>query len=438
MRFFIKTYGCQMNVNDSEKMRHILESRGMEYHASPEAADVVIINSCAVREKARDKIYSYIGRLSPGKKIIVAGCVAQVEKGEILKRCPSIDFILGTHQYHQIGRAIDLILKERERAVLAGFSRRWQELFPARGSRFSRVSGYISIMEGCDNFCSYCIVPFTRGREKYRSFENIMGEARYLADSGYREIILLGQNVNGWKDRYRNYHFADLLKALAEQAGVRWIRFITSYPGYFTGEMIRVMARYPIIARHIHFPAQSGSTRILKKMNRGYSRQEYLGMIRRFKNEIPEMRFSSDFIVGFPGETERDFDLTLSLIEKVEYESLFSFVYSPRPHTRSFSHEEAIGIRDKKRRLMRLQKLQQEIQLKNNKKAIGRTLEVLVTGKNPRKPGEVIGRTETYRVVNFVSRAVPGDFKRVLIVGAGPHSLRGTEDGARFQPSDIS
>jgi tRNA-2-methylthio-N6-dimethylallyladenosine synthase len=438
MTFYIKTYGCQMNVNDSEKMRHILESRGMVHAETPDTADLVIINSCAVREKARDKIYSYIGRLTPDKKIIVAGCVAQVEREEILKRCPGVDFILGTHQFFRIDQAIDLILNEKEREVFAGFSRQWNELCPDMNSRVSRVSGYISIMEGCDNFCSYCIVPFTRGREKYRPFKNIMDEAKYLSDSGYREIILLGQNVNGWKDTVKNCGFADLLKALAEETRVKWIRFITSYPGYFTGDMIRVMARFDNIARHIHFPAQSGSTRILKKMNRSYSRKEYLDIIKRFKKEIPDIKFSSDFIVGFPGETERDFALTLSLIEDVEYESLFSFIYSPRPHTRLFSVPDTVGDGIKKERLARLQNLQQEIQLKNNKKYIGKTVEVLVTQRNSKKPDEVIGRTESYRVVNFVSRASAGEFKKVLIGRVGPHSLRGLENDGRVQPSDIS
>ena len=265
-----------------------------------------------------------------------------------------------------------------------------------------------------------------------------MQEAKYLSDSGYREIILLGQNVNGWKDSIRKYGFADLLKALAEKTGVRWIRFITSYPGYFTREMIRVMSQYPNIARHIHFPAQSGSTRILKKMNRSYTRKEYLEMIRQFEKEIPGIKFSSDFIVGFPGETERDFALTLSLIEKVEYESLFSFVYSPRPHTRSFSDRDNIGIQIKKERLLRLQRLQEEIQLENNKKFLGRKIEVLVTQRNPRKPDEMIGRTESYRVVNFVSRAAVGEVKEVVVVGAGPHSLKGKDVGDRVQLSDNS
>jgi len=282
-------------------------------------------------------------------------------------------------------------------------------------------------MEGCDNFCSYCIVPFTRGREKYRPFPDILREAEYLSDAGYREIILLGQNVNNWRDDRENITFPGLLDRLAVSTAVRWIRFITSYPGYYDDELIAVMAQHAKIARHIHFPAQGGSTRVLKHMNRVYSRSRYLRIIKDFKKNIPGMKFSSDFIVGYPGESERDFRLTLSLIEQVEYESLFSFMYSPRKFTRAYKTEDNIPLDIKKERLHRLQDLQETIQLKNNKKLIGEKIDVLVTGPHPKKNGEVIGRTESYQVVNFVSDALPGAFKRVLIKHVGPYSLRGEE-----------
>jgi len=294
-------------------------------------------------------------------------------------------------------------------------------------SRESKVSGYISIMEGCDNFCSYCIVPFTRGREKYRSFTDIAKEAEYLSGAGYKEIILLGQNVNNWRDEKENKKFPDLLDHLAGNTSAKWIRFITSYPGYYDDELIAVMAKHEKIARHIHFPAQSGSTRILKKMNRIYSRDQYLRIIRDFKKKIPAIKFSSDFIVGYPGETERDFRLTLSLIEKVEYESIFSFMYSPRKFTRAYKTADNIPLEVKKERLHRLQDLQGAIQLKNNKKSIGTEIDVLVTGPHPKKSDEVIGRTESYQVVNFVSGAAPGEMKRVSIKNVGAYSLRGEQ-----------
>ncbi|MDQ1351076.1 MAG: tRNA-2-methylthio-N(6)-dimethylallyladenosine synthase [Acidobacteriota bacterium] len=432
MKFFIKTYGCQMNVNDSEKMGHILEKRGFSAADNENDADIVIINSCAVREKPQEKIFSFAGRLGKGKKIIVAGCVAQSEKEKILERNPSINYIVGTHQYYHIDRIVDEILAEKSRGdhpVKAQFSKVWQEAVPDIGARISRVSGYISIMEGCDNFCSYCIVPFTRGREKHRPFENIMAEAEYLAAAGYKEIILLGQNVNCWGDREKNMKFTVLLDRLAAAPAVdvKWIRFITSYPGYYDDELIDVMARHEKIARNIHFPAQSGSTRVLMKMNRIYSRDQYLEIVRRFKKRIPDITFSSDFIVGFPGETENDFGLTLSLLEKVEYENIFSFVYSPRRFTSAFKLKDDIDPGVKKQRLYRVQELQKNIQLKNNKLLIGKTIDVLVTGLHPKVEGEVIGRTVNYRVVNFESDTPVGEFTRVLIERVGPYSLRGVE-----------
>lgn len=427
MNFFIKTFGCQMNVNDSEKIRHILREKGFSAVDNEADADIVIINSCAVREKPQAKIFSYAGRIPKGKIIIAAGCVAQAEKENILKKNPDIHYIVGTHGYHKIGSIIEEIGKEKKRGVEAGFSKQWQELTPYVEFRESPVSGYISIMEGCDNFCSYCIVPFTRGREKYRPFADIVREAEYLSAAGYREIILLGQNVNNWRDERKNMKFSDLLDYLAGNTAVRWIRFITSYPGYYDGELIAVMAKHEKIARHIHFPVQSGSTRILKKMNRVYSRTRYLQIIKDFKKKIPAIKFSSDFIVGYPGETEPDFRLTLSLIGKVEYTSIFSFMYSPRKFTRAYKMQDDIPLDVKKERLHRLQDLQKTIQLRNNKKLIGSEIEALVTGPHPKKSGEVIGRTESYQVVNFVSGAAPGEIKRVSIKNVGPYSLRGEE-----------
>lgn len=427
MKFNIKTFGCQMNVNDSEKMRHILENKGFEYGAEEKDADIIIINSCAVREKPQDKIFSYAGRMPREKIIIVAGCVAQSEKEKILKRNPNIDYIVGTHQYYYIDEIVEEIVSRRRSGVKAGFTRKWQESVPDITSRTSLVSGYISIMEGCNNFCSYCIVPFTRGREKHRPFDKIMEEARYLQSKGYKEIILLGQNVNNWEDVEKKMKFPALLDEMANGIDVKWIRFITSYPGYYDDDLIRIMATHPKIARNIHFPAQSGSTRILKKMNRIYSRSQYIDIIRKFKKNVPGISFSSDFIVGYPGETDYDFKLTLSLLEQVEYENIFSFIYSPRKHTKAFKMEDNIKMEVKKERLYKVQELQEKIQLKNNRACIGQTLEVLVTGRNPRKKDEMIGRTESYRVVNFPSETPVGDFTFVKIDHVGPHSLRGSE-----------
>jgi len=427
MTFFIKTFGCQMNVNDSEKIRHLLESAGLAAAVDENAADVIIVNGCAVRAKAQEKIFSYIGQFPRAKRIIVAGCVAQAEKRDIFRKKVKVDYVVGTHQFYRIAEIVAELGHGAAPGAAVAFTRQWQELVPAAHSRSSAVTGYISIMEGCDNFCSYCIVPFTRGREKHRPLAAILREAEYLAGRGFQEIVLLGQNVNHWHEARSGSSFPDLLRRLAESVPVRWIRFITSYPGYHDAELVQVMAEHRAIARHIHFPAQSGSTRILKRMCRTYSRSQYLEIIRAFRRVMPGMKFSSDFIVGFPGEGDRDFRLTLSLLERVEYESVFSFVYSPRPHTRAASLAQGLPAAAVLERLYALQELQAGIQLKNNRRLIGSTVEVLVTERHPKKAGEVIGRSESYRVVNFASATPVGQFAQVRISAAGPHSLRGEE-----------
>ena len=416
-----------MNVNDSEKLNYLLSKRGIECVEESDKADLIIINSCAVREKAQEKIFSFIGRLNKDQKIVVSGCVAQSEKDKILKRNNKIDFVVGTHQFYNINEIIDEYLLKNEKGTKTALSREWSEIVPDVYARDNEFTGYISIMEGCNNFCTYCIVPFTRGREKYRPLSNIINEAEYLAANGFQEIVLIGQNVNSWKDSGSGITFASMLEKIAMIDGLKWIRFITSYPGYYEDELIDVMKRNRNIARNIHFPVQSGSTKILKKMNRVYSREKYLQIITRFKKEIPEITFSSDFIVGFPGESDRDFDLTLSLMEKVRYASIFSFIYSPRKHTKASLLEDNIDLETKKKRLYKVQELQKRIQLEEHEKLVGREFEVMVTGKNPRRSGELLGRTESHKVVNFPGNHLPGEFVKVKIERFGPHSLRGIE-----------
>ncbi len=427
MTFFIKTFGCQMNVNDSEKIRQLLQAKGLESCGSEAAADVIIVNSCAVREKPQQKIFSYIGQFPSSKKIIVAGCVAQLEKENIFKKKVKVDYVVGTHQFHRLGAIMDEIMAGSAAGTAVAFSRQWRELVPGPLARSSGVTGYISIMEGCDNFCSYCIVPFTRGREKCRPLESILSEAEYLAGQNYQEIVLLGQNVNHWQDPASGRSFAELLGMLAARVQTPWIRFITSYPGYHQPQLIRVMAEYRNIARHIHFPAQSGSSRILKKMKRTYDRARYLEIVGDFRRAIPEMKFSSDFIVGFPGESDHDFRLTLSLLELVQYESVFSFVYSPRPLTGAAAMALTVPPAAAKERLLALQALQSDIQLRNNRRLIGQVVRVLIVEKHGKKQGDVIGRSESYRVVNFRSPAAVGTWASVRITAAGPHSLRGEQ-----------
>ena len=416
-----------MNVNDSERIRHILKKKGFVDVQDEDKADIIIVNTCAVREKPQQKVFSYVGRVGKGKKVVIAGCVAQSEGLDLLKKDKRINFVVGTHQHYKIGSIFENFIKEDKNGIDIKFSREWEEIIPDIKARDSKVYGYISIMEGCNNFCSYCIVPFTRGREKFRPFKDIITEAEYLSSNGYKEIILLGQNVNSWEDKKEGKKFVDLLSYIAANIDVKWVRFITSYPGYYDNELIEVMAKHRSIARHIHFPVQSGSTRILKKMNRIYTREQYLKMIFDFKKNLPDIKFSSDFIVGFPSENEKDFDLTLSLIQKVEYESIFSFIYSPRKYTKALLLKDDLNIKVKKQRLYKLQEVQRNIQLQNNKKLIGKTIEALVVKRNPKKIDEVIARTESYRVVNFKSDADPGEFKKILIENVGPYSLRGKE-----------
>ncbi len=415
-----------MNVNDSEKINHLLKEGGLSRTENQEDANLIIVNSCAVREKAQEKIFSFIGRLRKDQKVVVSGCVAQSEKDNILKRNGNVDFVMGTHQFYQINEIINDYILKSKKGTKTTFRQTWSETVPDAMARNNKYTGFISIMEGCNNFCTYCIVPFTRGREKYRPFKNVMDEVDYLTNKGFREIVLLGQNVNSWKDSDNNISFPILLEKIAENDKVKWIRFITSYPGYYESELIDVMKRNRNIARHVHFPAQSGSTRILRKMGRNYSRQKYMEIISKFKSEIPDISFSSDFIVGFPGETDSDFEYTLSLVRKVKYDSIFSFVYSPRKFTKAASVADTIPISVKKGRLKALQELQKEIQLSYHESLIGRNVEVMVTGKNPRKIGELLGRTESYKIVNFVGEHKPGIFINVKIEHFGPYSLRGT------------
>ena len=416
-----------MNVNDSEKINHLLKQRGMKRVENPEGADLIIINSCAVREKAQEKIFSFIGRLEHDQKIVVSGCVAQSEKTLILKRNKKVDFVVGTHQFYSINNIIDEYLLKNEKGTNTALSKEWSETVPDIYARDNRFTGYISIMEGCNNFCTYCIVPFTRGREKYRPYKNIIDEAEYLAENGFKEIILIGQNVNSWKDHINGVSFAALLDRIAGIDNIKWIRFITSYPGYYESELIDVMKKNRNIARHIHFPAQSGSTRILKKMGRNYTRQKYIEIISKFKKEIPEIKFSSDFIVGFPGENERDFNLTLSLMEKIGYDSMFSFIYSPRKHTKAAVIKDDVSLAVKKKRLQKLHELQKKIQLAGHKTLVGKEIEVMITGDNPKMEGELLGRTESYKIVNFPGSRKPGEFVKVRIDHFGAYSLRGIE-----------
>ncbi len=428
-RFFIKTFGCQMNENDSEHVAGLLVRAGATKALSAEESDIILVNTCAVRKKSEEKIDSFLGRLSPLKKdrnkvIGVLGCVAQIRRGALFEKRPDIDVIIGPDHYHELP---SLLSQKRERKLLlTSWSRAWHEIGSAETLRESRVSAYVPIMEGCDNFCAYCVVPFSRGREKCRPMRNVWAEVLDLAKGGYKEIQLLGQNVNSYQDPETGANFAGLLRMVSRVEGIEWIRFITSHPKDLSPEIVRTMADHPNICRQLHLPLQSGSTAVLARMNRGYTREEYLEKVALLKDLMPDIALSTDIIVGFPGETESDFEETLDILKKIEFANIFSFRYSPRPQTAASGIEDDVPLVVKRKRLIILQNLQKDIQLTRNGRLIGKTSKVLCDGESKEGAGRYSGRTEGFQVVNFSSpRDVRNSFVEVLISGYGPYSLHG-------------
>lgn len=427
--YFIKTFGCQMNENDSQRIAGLLQEAGAVFCPSPEESDIIIINTCAVREKSEEKLFSYLGRISSFKnvrrKIIgVAGCVAQLYKNQLLKKKTDINFIIGPDNYEKIVDIIEDNGSPKKTATRR--SRKWRDIPHHIIAHDNPVSAYVTIMEGCDNFCSYCVVPFTRGREKYRPIHLILDEAKELGNRGYKEIILLGQNVNSYRGPEGKGDFCSLLDRISDIEGIEWIRFITSHPKNFTKNLARAMARQPKICRQLHLPVQSGSDSVLRGMNRGYSRKEYLEGIRHLRSLIPNISLSTDIIVGFPGESDEDFHATCSLLKEVGYANIFSFRYSPRPHSAAVRYGDSVPSEVKKQRLIELQELQKRIQLEQNKHKVGQTMKVLCLGHSKKNENVFAGRNESYQVVNFqADRDVTGRFVDVHITDYGPYSLRG-------------
>ncbi|OGD17102.1 MAG: tRNA (N6-isopentenyl adenosine(37)-C2)-methylthiotransferase MiaB, partial [Candidatus Aminicenantes bacterium RBG_16_63_14] len=416
-----------MNENDSEHIAGVLVRAGAAKADRPEDADIVVVNTCAVRQKSEEKLYSYLGRLSGLKKkrpflLGVAGCVAQVRKAHLLEKLPFVDFVAGPDNYLDlpeiVGRAAEAP------TVRADFGTDWREVGPEATARENPWSAFVPVMEGCDNFCSYCIVPFCRGREKFRPLPNIVAEARAAAGAGAVEIQLLGQNVNSYRDPESGLGFAGLLDAMCAVPGAEWVRFITSHPKNFGDDIIRAMAANPKVCPALHLPLQSGSTRILERMNRGYTREEYLALAARLKESLPGILLSTDVIVGFPSETEEDFEATCSLLREVRFAGIFSFRYSPRPLTAAAAIPDDVPLEIKRRRLIALQALQKTIQVEINRSFVGREVRVLGTGPSPKGAGRFAGRTDGNLVVNFDSAADPsGRFLTVRITGSGPYSL---------------
>jgi tRNA-2-methylthio-N6-dimethylallyladenosine synthase len=433
LRFFIRTFGCQMNENDSEKIAGLLTAAGALKVDTPEDGQVIIVNTCAVREKSEEKLYSYLGRLRSLKKktgavIGVAGCIGQLYREKLLTTKPFLDFVCGPDHYQELPEILSSRLLEK--VVSTGWSRRWKETPPRSILHESPVSAYVTIMEGCDHFCTYCIVPFARGREKFRPLGNILAEIRDLAGRDYKEIQLLGQNVNSYKDPETGLPFSGLLSAIDSIPGLSWVRFMTSHPRNFTADIAKAMQQSPRACRQLHLPLQSGATSVLDRMNRGYAREDYLEKIGMLRSLMPEISLSTDIIVGFPGETENEFEETLSALQEIRFANIFSFRYSPRPHTAASRLKDDVPFDVKKRRLIEVQRLQKLIQSDIHKNYVGKILDVLCSGKSKKDPRAYSGRNEGYQVVNFrCDQDVTGRFVPVLITAWGPYSLRGDYQG---------
>jgi len=429
---FIETFGCQMNVNDSERIVTMMADLGYAPTVTPSDADMILLNTCSVRGGAEEKVYKRLSHLRSLKKtknsliLGVGGCVAQQEGEQLLAKFPWLDLVFGTHNLHLLP---DMVrgAEYGERRCETTFIDNEQrlDLFPpVKGA--SRLSRFVTVMQGCDNYCSYCIVPYVRGREISRRSADILDEVRRLADDGVQEVVLLGQNVNSYGLKSAGEpDFARLISMIAGVEGIRRIRFTTSHPKDMSDELIACFADLPKLCGQIHLPAQSGSDTVLSRMNRGYSRAAYLDRIGALNRARPGIAVTGDMIVGFPGESEEDFGQTLSLMEEVRYADLFSFVYSPRPGTKAADLPEELSRERKLERLERLQELQRRITREINESYLGTLQAVMVEGEGKR-PGQVSGRADSGRIVNFSGDpALIGSFVTVRVVAAYQNSLLG-------------
>jgi tRNA-2-methylthio-N6-dimethylallyladenosine synthase len=424
--FKIKSFGCQMNVYDGERMAELLGAHGMNAAAEGEDADLVVLNTCHIREKAADKAYSDIGRLrrDDGSKplIALAGCVAQAEGAEAMRRSQMIDLVVGPQVYHRLPEMVAEASRgarpvDTDMPAISKF-----DAMPVR--RRANPSSFLTIQEGCDKFCTYCVVPYTRGAEISRPWGDILTEAHALVDAGAREIVLLGQNVNAWTDGNRG--LADLIHVLAKIDGLERIRYTTSHPADMTEELIAAHGEVEKLMPYLHLPVQSGSNSILKAMNRSHTAETYLAIVDKMRVARPDIALSGDFIVGFPGETEEDFQATLKIVDVVRYASAYSFKYSPRPGTPAATMEDQIPRDIMDDRLQRLQARINQHQLAFNLSKVGADSSVLIERRG-KHPGQMIGRSPWLQSVHVETCAELGEIVDVTLVAAGPNSMTGAE-----------
>lgn len=448
MKYYINTYGCQMNVHESEKLAGILEDLGYTLADKDCNADVVVFNTCAIRESAEQKIFGNIGMLKNAKKqnpnmiIAVCGCMSQ-QKGYaelIVKKYPYVDIIFGTHN---IAKFKDfLLLKQKQKRVIEIVE---TENIACRDSmkvaRTSGVNAWVNITYGCNNFCTYCIVPYVRGREVSRPINAIVNEVDNLLKQGYKQITLLGQNVNSYGNDIddENITFANLLKQLDELPYKYRLRFMTSHPKDLSNEVLKVMSESKNICHYLHLPVQSGSDDILKAMNRKYTAKKYLSLIDNARKVMPDIQFSSDFIVGFPGETDEDFNKTLELVKKVRYQQLFTFIYSKRKGTVAEKMDNQVDIKVKKQRLSALIELERQIATEISAEYIGKTVEVLVEGVHPKKQGYLMGSTDFGKTISFAGdKNLLGSFATVKVTKANHTTLTGVVEKVIDEPNSVN
>ena len=434
-KLYIETHGCQMNEYDSDKMLDVLrESHGVELTDKPERADILLLNTCSVREKAQDKVYSQLGRWRPLKIkrpsviIGVGGCVASQEGESLQKRAPFVDMVFGPQTLHRLPEMLERVRTGKKPEIDISFPE--NEKFDALPEpRADGPKAYVSVMEGCSKYCTFCVVPYTRGEEVSRALDDVLAEVASLAEQGVREINLLGQNVNGYAGEMNDGDLADfslLLHYIASIEGIDRIRYTTSHPLEFSESLIEAYGDIPQLVNHLHLPVQSGSNDILRRMKRGHTREQYIHSIAKLREIRPDISLSSDFIVGFPGETDEDFEETMDLIDTIGFDHSFSFIYSPRPGTPASEIDDPVPVQVKKARLSRLQNRVSEMAAEISRNMIDSVQTILVEGHSKKDFQQLCGRTENNRIVNFSAHPrLIGHFVDVFITEALPNSLRG-------------